>query len=51
MLLAVMLVVDLAWLFLGAALTGLFRSPASNRAVNLAFAVLLVLSVGFALLV
>jgi len=48
---AVMIVVDVAWLFVGAALTRLFRKPRINRAINVTFAVLLVASVAFALLI
>jgi len=46
---ATMLVVNLAWLLAGAALTQAFRHPAINRAINLVFVVLLVISVVFAL--
>jgi len=49
-LLAIMTAVDMAWLFVGAALTRLFREPGTNRAINVAFAVLLVASVAVALL-
>jgi threonine/homoserine/homoserine lactone efflux protein len=49
-LLAIMIVVNIAWLFAGAALTRLFRQPRTNRAINVAFAVLLVVSVAAALL-
>jgi threonine/homoserine/homoserine lactone efflux protein len=42
--------VNVAWLFAGAALTHLFRRPRTNRAINVAFAVLLVGSVVFAFL-
>jgi len=42
--------VNVLWLLSGAALTGLFRDPRSNRIVNIAFAVLLLASVGLALL-
>lgn len=38
------------WLLAGAALTGMFRDPVANRAINLVFAVLLLLSVVVALL-
>jgi threonine/homoserine/homoserine lactone efflux protein len=41
--------VNTAWLLTGAALTRVLRSPALNRAVNIGFAVLLVLSVALAL--
>jgi len=47
-LLAIMIVVDWAWLLLGSALTGAFRRPALGRTINIAFAVLLVASVGLA---
>ena len=49
-LVAIMIVVNAAWLFAGAALTRFFREPGTNRAINLTFAVLLVASVAFALL-
>jgi threonine/homoserine/homoserine lactone efflux protein len=49
-LLGVMTVVNVTWLFLGAALTRLFREPRTNRAINIMFAVLLVASVTIALL-
>lgn len=42
--------VNIAWLCLGAALTRLFKDPRSNRIINVGFAVLLVVSVGAALL-
>ena len=38
-----------AWLFAGAALTKFSQDPGISRAINVAFAVLLVASVGFAL--
>jgi threonine/homoserine/homoserine lactone efflux protein len=41
--------VNVAWLLAGAALTRFFRDPRSNRAINVAFAVLLVASVALAL--
>lgn len=47
-LLAIMIAVDLAWLLLGSALTRSFRRPALGRAINIAFAVLLVASVALA---
>jgi threonine/homoserine/homoserine lactone efflux protein len=50
LLIAVMFAVDLAWLVAGSALTGWFRDPAINRAINVAFALLLLASVGLALL-
>ena len=49
LLVAIMLAVNVAWLVAGATLTNLFREPRTNRAINIAFAVLLVASVGFAL--
>jgi threonine/homoserine/homoserine lactone efflux protein len=50
LLVAIMIAVDLAWLVAGSALTRCFREPTINRAINVAFAVLLVASVGLALL-
>jgi threonine/homoserine/homoserine lactone efflux protein len=47
--LAVILAVDLAWLSVGAAITRLFHDPKANRAINVTFAVLLVVSVAAAL--
>jgi threonine/homoserine/homoserine lactone efflux protein len=41
--------VNLAWLFAGAALTGLFRNPRTNRIINVSFAVLLLASLVVAL--
>ena len=49
-LLAIMIAVNLAWLLTGAALTRLFRDPRTSRAINVAFAVLLLASVAAALL-
>lgn len=49
-LLAIMFAVNIAWLLTGAALTRLFREPRTNRAINLAFAALLLASVAAALL-
>lgn len=49
-LLGIMIVVNVGWLFAGASLTRLFRQRRTNRAINLAFAVLLVASVVAALL-
>jgi threonine/homoserine/homoserine lactone efflux protein len=49
-LLAIIVAVDVAWLLVGAALTRLFRDPRTNRAINIAFAVLLLASVAAALL-
>jgi threonine/homoserine/homoserine lactone efflux protein len=50
-LLAVIVAVNLAWLFSGAALTRFFREPRTNRAINATFAILLIASVAFALVV
>jgi threonine/homoserine/homoserine lactone efflux protein len=50
-LLLIMTAVNVAWLLAGAALTRLFRDPATNRVLNVGFAVLLVASVAVALLV
>lgn len=50
LLVLIMLTVDLAWLLAGSALTRCFRRPTISRAINVAFAVLLVASVGLALL-
>jgi threonine/homoserine/homoserine lactone efflux protein len=41
----VIVAVNVAWLFAGAALTRFFRDPAANRAINIGFAAALVLSV------
>lgn len=49
-LVAIMIVVDTAWLFIGVGLTRFFREPGINRAINVTFAVLLIASVAFALL-
>jgi len=46
----VMIAVNLAWLLAGAGLTRFLREPRSSRAINVAFAVLLVASVVLALL-
>lgn len=46
---AIITAVNVAWLVAGAALTRFFREPRTNRAINVAFAVLLVASVAFAL--
>jgi threonine/homoserine/homoserine lactone efflux protein len=43
--------VNVAWLFMGAALTRFFRNPRRNRIINVTFAALLLASVGVALLV
>ena len=50
-LVAIITPVNVAWLYVGAALTRLFREPAMNRAINVTFAVLLIASLGFVLLV
>jgi threonine/homoserine/homoserine lactone efflux protein len=49
-LLAMVVPVNVVWLLLGSALTRWFRDPAMNRAINIAFAVLLIASVAFAFL-
>jgi threonine/homoserine/homoserine lactone efflux protein len=41
----IVVAVDFAWLFAGAALTRAFRQPRLNRIINVAFAALLILSV------
>jgi threonine/homoserine/homoserine lactone efflux protein len=46
----VIVAVNVTWLFTGAALTRCFRDPASNRLINVSFAVALVASVGAVLL-
>ena len=46
----IIVAVNVAWLLAGAALTRFFREPRSNRAINVAFAVLLVASVVLAFL-
>ena len=45
----IIIAVNLAWLTAGAGLTRYFREPRTNRIINVAFAVLLVVSVAFAL--
>jgi threonine/homoserine/homoserine lactone efflux protein len=50
LLVAITIAVDLAWLVAGSALKRCFREPSVNRVINIAFAVLLVASVGLALL-
>jgi threonine/homoserine/homoserine lactone efflux protein len=50
LLVAIMIAVNLAWLMAGSALARCLREPSLNRAINVAFAVLLVASVGLALL-
>ena len=47
---AIIIAVNTAWLSAGAALTRFLRDPYANRAINVTFAVLLVVSVAFALL-
>ena len=47
---AIITAVNLAWLIAGAALTRFFRDPRTSRAINVAFAVLLIASVALALL-
>jgi threonine/homoserine/homoserine lactone efflux protein len=48
-LLAMILAVDVVWLLVGSALTRASQRPAVHRAINVGFAVLLVASVGLAL--
>lgn len=47
----IVVAVNLAWLFAGAALTRCFRDPRLNRFINVGFAILLIASVIVALLV
>lgn len=47
----VIIVVNIAWLGSGAALTRVFRDPRASRALNLGFAALLLASVAFSLMV
>jgi threonine/homoserine/homoserine lactone efflux protein len=47
-LLVIMIAVDLAWLLLGSALNRSFRHPTLGRAINIAFALLLIVSVALA---
>ena len=49
-LVGIMLVVNIAWLLLGTALTRAFRDPRLSRALNIGFAVLLLVSVAIAFL-
>ena len=46
----VIIAVNIAWLFAGAALTRFFREPRLNRIINVGFAILLLASLGVALL-
>ena len=46
---AIIVAVNVAWLTGGAALTRFFREPATNRVINVTFAVLLIASVAVAL--
>ena len=48
---AIIIVVNLAWLLAGTALTRFLRDPRMNRIINVTFAVLLLASVAFAFLV
>ncbi|HZS81258.1 MAG TPA: LysE family translocator [Stellaceae bacterium] len=50
-LVSIITAVNIAWLYAGAGLTRFFREPRTSRAINLAFAVLLVASVAVALAV
>jgi threonine/homoserine/homoserine lactone efflux protein len=43
--------VNIAWLVAGAALTRFFKDPRMNRIINVTFAILLIASVGAALLI
>jgi threonine/homoserine/homoserine lactone efflux protein len=49
-LVTIITVVNVAWLLVGSALTRFFREPGINRAINVMFAVLLVASLAFVLL-
>lgn len=49
-LVTMMTLVDTAWLFAEATLTRYFRDPGINRIINVAFAVLLIVSVAFTLI-
>jgi threonine/homoserine/homoserine lactone efflux protein len=46
---AIITAVNIAWLVAGSALTRAFREPATNRAINVTFAALLLASVAFVL--
>ena len=48
---AIIVVVNIAWLLAGTALTRFLREPTANRIINVTFAVLLLASVAFAFLV
>lgn len=48
-LVVVMIILDCIWLLVGSALTRAFRQPIMGRAINIAFAILLIASVGLAL--
>jgi len=48
---AIIVSVNLAWLAAGAALTRFFHDPKTSRVINVTFAVLLIASVAFALIV
>jgi len=47
---AIIASVNIAWLVAGAALTRVFKNPRTNRIINVSFAVLLIASIGVALL-
>jgi len=47
---AIVVTVNVAWLYAGAALTRFFREPRTNRIVNVTFAILLLASVAIALM-
>lgn len=50
-LLAIMITVNLAWVYAGAAMTRLFRNPRTNRLINIIFALLLISSVALVFVV
>ena len=50
MLTGTIFVVNVAWLFAGAALTRLFRDPRASRAINITFAALLLITVTLAVI-
>ncbi|WP_375567860.1 LysE family translocator [Ahrensia marina] len=50
LLVATICVVNIAWLSVGAAMTSALQNPHTSRAVNITFAVLLLLSVAYAIL-
>ncbi|MEO0382253.1 MAG: LysE family translocator [Pseudomonadota bacterium] len=50
LLIATITVVNIAWLSVGAAMTSALQDPRTSRTVNIAFAILLLLSVAYAIL-